>query len=1065
MQKMLKKILKTIFLLVILCVFICPYAFAAQAVPTDKDDKARVGRVAKKAKIEAAPKETPKQEAPKEKKSVGTRFIEGLKGATKQAARGLVGIKKKDEGADAARAKKAAAAQTPEKEAEKEAEKAPEREKTQAEREAKEAAKTPAEREAEEKAAKEAAAIKEAAKTPAERAAEEKLAKQQVAKKEQAAIYEEVKERMSGGQDISEMGPWDRKCAEFTLRMIKRSPEMAKRIVAISRFGAKQNDRVKASPVGRLQAKSKSFSASVKAKLYGGPKKFSTDKEFEKMRGTPEWKSLRESVQKELADGYVRKGMTEAAATEKAANDLAQTPAKQLEADMRSALERKNLEKKAEEWERKNPKAVAKMKAKIAKDLAIKAKEEAKSSKKRGEAPAKEATEQEKEVLVREMLRASVKEDLGKTWFDKYNDAAQKRRAMAANPKAMGFAALLSGLVQVAASLIGKEVEKSVKAAYASPQIGKAPVVSQKESFYGVDELTPEDQKDMDALEKLTAFYSTMDVKFKNVLSKFDYEDTVFQTVEKVKYVGGTMTAGIALLFNYKCAGDIAEGFTPIVVRFYPEQISGNAVDPVQASAAVGNLDALELITSLRICSPDVIFFIKAISLLNTANKNFIDVAQRQLFLGEQMNLLFARFIRTVDDDATRRANIIEKDDEKWDPVYMDNPAECFGSAPKVLRDFMAELTVEILDADGKVVKISFEEYIIDQFNEFDDVFNVEFEGDVDYDVEAQELDDAEVKLRLCAIFLRALDDVLRLEKELFEEKTPVKIKDAQGKEQMFDGKKFYMEVTKVAFSNLQKVQKKFLDATVEYGADMTDANSLKAYNSAYKNYMQTVDVYSKAVLEFRKKVSFYTFEKTLGYAPERILDFVKRECKRTYQEAENKEYFRSVLPEVFKPFTDNFPFSAQDLLTYSQEPGPVKSPVRLFVDKEVKAIESQKTEVGDVQVSKQLGDEVISDKNDGEVISSQVTPSSFSINSSSIINQDKEKPQDIFGVKQVKPRGKIITPVKPMPNTSKTIEEVADKVPEKVADKVPEKVADKVPEKVADKVPEKVEGKVNVGI
>ena len=102
------------------------------------------------------------------------------------------------------------------------------------------------------------------------------------------------------------------------------------------------------------------------------------------------------------------------------------------------------------------------------------------------------------------------------------------------------------------------------------------------------------------------------------------------------------------------------------------------------------------------------------------------------------------------------------------------------------------------------------------------------------------------VKLRLFAIFSRALDDVLRLEKELFEEKSPVKIKDAQGKEQIVDCKKFYMDVTKVAFNNLQKAQKKFLDATVEYGSNMTDANNLKAYNLAEKNYISALDAYSK---------------------------------------------------------------------------------------------------------------------------------------------------------------------------------------------------------------------------
>jgi hypothetical protein len=87
---------------------------------------------------------------------------------------------------------------------------------------------------------------------------------------------------------------------------------------------------------------------------------------------------------------------------------------------------------------------------------------------------------------------------------------------------------------------------------------------------------------------------------------------------------------------------------------------------------------------------------------------------------------------------------------------------------------------------------------------------------------------------------------------------------------------------------------------------------------------------YSKATLEFRKKASFYPFEKTLGYEPERVFDFVKRECKRAYQQAKSKQYFIAALPKVFAPFAANFPFTTQDLLGYAQEPGPVKSPARV---------------------------------------------------------------------------------------------------------------------------------------
>ena len=158
----------------------------------------------------------------------------------------------------------------------------------------------------------------------------------------------------------------------------------------------------------------------------------------------------------------------------------------------------------------------------------------------------------------------------------------------------------------------------------------------------------------------------------------------------------------------------------------------------------------------------------------------------------------------------------------------------------------------------------------------------------------------------------------------------------------------------------------------------------------------------------------------------------------------------------MFEPFSSNFPFSVQDLLRYSQEPGAVKSPVRLFVVEKLpqapEKTEPKKTEVGDVQVSKQLVDEVISDKNEGEAISSRVTPSSVSTNSITITDQDKEKSKEILGINQVKPKGKMTqayTPPAPVTTTP-------DKVPVKMADKVPDKV---------EKIPEKVEGKVNVGV
>ncbi|MFH1254547.1 MAG: hypothetical protein V1646_03890 [bacterium] len=1026
MQKMLKKILKIVFLLVFLDVSVWDYAMASQAVPADAGDMAKLSALAKLKKGIAAKARESIQGA-KDSIEGAKSTLKGVKAVVtgKQSVKGFVAEQQKA-------TKEKAVKEAVEKAAEKAAE---------------EAKKTPEQKAAEKEAAEKEAAL--ASKTPQERIAYLQDPSYLAKTPAQKIAYLMKTALQLGGEseDPADKGYWDR---IFLEKGEKIAARMAKVSVPIMEKALKLNQAFKDSRVGQLQKKANDVSRSVKADMYKLLPGNKSRKDIEEERATPEAKKKHAS----LVAKYMQSGMSEEDAQKEAQRNIQEEIDKAVEDQLD-----KIAAKKISDIEAQNPKKYATIMSRVAKKLAEgEEKESMGKEKTEGEKKYKELLDKVKEnvklssseiekllenpgtknLLMRQVLKEEIKEGLKTTWYGKYQDDLQKRRQKFMSTKIQGVGLAISSLVQMAALLIGKEVEKAAKDMYLKPEVvvdKKSSEIEQAEVSYGVDKLTPEDQKNMDILNKLADFYSAMDVRFKSVISKFDYEDTVFQTAQKVKYSGGVFTAGMTLLFDYKGAGNIADGLTPVVVGFYPMEIAGDAIDPAQALVGVGNVDALELVSAMRSCRPDLIFFIKAISLLNAANKKITDVAQRQAFLSEQMNLLFARFIRTVDDEATRRANIIEKDDEKWESVYMDNPAECFGSAPKVLRDFMQELTVDTLDADGKVVKISFEEYIIDQFNEFDDVINVEFEGDVDYEVEAQDLDDTEVRLRLYAIFSRALDDVLRLEKELFEEKSPVKIQDAQGKEQIFNSKKFYMDVTKVAFNNLQKLQKKFLDATVEYGSDMTDANNLKAYNSAFKDYMSALDAYSKAELEFRKKVTFYPFEKTLGYAPERVLDFVKRECKRAYQEAENKEYFRSVLPKVFEPFSRNFPFSVQDLLKYSQEPGAVKSPVRLFVAETLPQVpektESKKTESGDLRVTKQVLDEVVSEEKSTQVTSP--TP----VNSITIKAQDKESPKEIFGVNQVKPKGKIIQVYTPPASVKPT----PDKVPEKVETKVPEKV------------------------
>jgi hypothetical protein len=534
-----------------------------------------------------------------------------------------------------------------------------------------------------------------------------------------------------------------------------------------------------------------------------------------------------------------------------------------------------------------------------------------------------------KDALIEDLIKDDIKTNLKKTLTAKLEENLN-------NPRATGISLVAGALLLVISAMVGQQVSKALSDHYANLKVETPKGLDPKgldlvtQSSYGNDKLLPEEQKNMDALEKLAEFYSTMDVKFKDALSKFGYDDMEFQTVRDVKYAGGVLPAGMAVLFDYVSAGNIADGLTPAVIRFYPMQIAGNTIDPMTALVGVANLDALELIAALRSCSPYVIFFIKAISLLNTANKKFTDVTQKQAFLSEQMNLLFARLLRTVDDYATRRSNSIEPDEEKWESVYVHSPAQCFTLAPKVLRDFMAGLTVDTIDQTGRVAKVSFEQYVMDQFGIFDAAYSIKFEGDADYQADNSTLDDTAVKLRLFAIFTRALNDALQIENTLTQATGQVKIKDALGNEQMLDCKKFFTDVTTVASNNLKAIQAKFIDASVEYAADMNDPGNLKVYNSEFKAYMNALNAYQKATLEFRKKASFYPIEKALGYQPERILDFVKRECKRAYQQAKNKTNSIAMLPKVFEPFAANFPFTTQDLLGYAQEPGAVKSPARV---------------------------------------------------------------------------------------------------------------------------------------
>ena len=100
-----------------------------------------------------------------------------------------------------------------------------------------------------------------------------------------------------------------------------------------------------------------------------------------------------------------------------------------------------------------------------------------------------------------------------------------------------------------------------------------------------------------------------------------------------------------------------------------------------------------------------------------------------------------------------------------------------------------------------------------------------------------------------------------------------------------------------------------------------------KAYQANEKEFLAAAADHDLVALNFRKKVCAYLFDRTQGLEPETIIDFIARESKRYYRYAKDKAAFEVDLPKVFALFAPNFPFTADDILKYAKDPGPIKHP------------------------------------------------------------------------------------------------------------------------------------------
>ncbi|KKQ33400.1 MAG: hypothetical protein US49_C0001G0080 [candidate division TM6 bacterium GW2011_GWF2_37_49] len=560
-----------------------------------------------------------------------------------------------------------------------------------------------------------------------------------------------------------------------------------------------------------------------------------------------------------------------------------------------------------------------------------------------------------------------VKTEMSQTFYEKMTDLSTKARAFSQSPSAMLLAAVVPAILALILGAIQKKVteltlnwtgldqgtlsQRALMGDDLNVQLAKMKEENQRLDFVAkqrADDIAKMSIKNaaikvqadtLDAVSKVSNFYLTFDDYFKNILNKFGYYDRTLNASSKLKYSGGIIDSGIVLLFEYAGAGSIANSFTPVCTKIFPSTIEG---EPIQFNAILESVNdsfSYELMAMLFGGYPEPIFLIKAISLFNTATKQFTDPDKRDEFLEDEFFKLFFKLMWTVDERATSRSNALEPNKYLWEPVYFKDVSKCIFNAPDVLRNIVKELVLKSVKGDGGIVAdVSFEQFILDKFEDFNLLRMVPFEGDVDFEPDSEQFNPKEIEVGVLIVLMRALNDVLKLEKELIKCTDPVKMRYMNGTEDVMVGKTEYLQITSAAWDKLNQAQEKFVKATVDLGFDSGDPECKTLYQQAEAEHLNAAYAYDISALNFRKKVSAYVFDRTQGLEPETVLDFVGREIKRFYGLASNKDAFDAAFVKVFAPFAPNFPFTAQDILKYAKDSSPIKHPKPKIIETEIDA-------------------------------------------------------------------------------------------------------------------------------
>jgi len=615
---------------------------------------------------------------------------------------------------------------------------------------------------------------------------------------------------------------------------------------------------------------------------------------------------------------------------------------KSFEENFKRGFANSKLEKEADEklktMAKEDPEKYQKELIKIGKAMGMKSSE----VKALLENPQKQEDVKRVEVL-REKMMEEVKSDLKKTWIAKFQDLGSDARNFSQKPTVIGMALVGSTIFGLIVGQVQNLIEKKGMAENISENFKQEALQNvldseAKEKFKmqqpapGQDDssLTGE-QVMLNGIKSVFNFYSQFDEIFIKVLKVYGYNDKYFNVLSKLTFPGGSVSAGAAILFGYPGAGNIATGFTPVPIKVFPIQIMGQAFSVESIITSIVNEAAVDLVVDLIAGSPETVFCIKVISLLNTANKTISNPEKRVEFLNNEMNLLYARFVKTVSDKETARSNALEPDDDKWEPVYFKYPVQCLQSVSKVIRNMIKDMYVDgVKDENGNPGRVSFEQYLVDRFEVFDEMNKVEFEGDLKYEESSEQLNDGAVESTLFAIFLRAFNEILMLESDLMKKDESVEIKGILGKIQQIVGKVYFQQVTQNAFDKLQAVQAEFIGVMVDSANDFENPDMQKAYQSAEVKYKAAFDAYMQATLKYRRTMCFYSYERTLGIEPERVFDFITRECQRTYRKAINKTNYDAILTKIFKLYAPNFSFTVKDLLGYAKSEEAIKPTVRM---------------------------------------------------------------------------------------------------------------------------------------